>query len=109
MLMRITWGKVRPGFWDAFEAEFHRYADPATDGLLGNWLARDVRDGDSLYTVTFWRDADAIRAWESSSARNERGQTLNNYLVGEYSVSVCEVSYGVIDQFLPQVLQDGAS
>lgn len=103
MLMRITWGRVRPGLWPAFEEEFHRLADPESDGLLGNWLARDNRDGDSIYTVTLWRDADAIRAWETSEARDERGHKLSKYLIGEYSVSVCDVSYGVMAATPPPI------
>jgi heme-degrading monooxygenase HmoA len=109
MLMRITWGKIRPGFWDDFEAEFLRNADPATEGLLGNWLTRDVRDGDSLYTVTLWRDAEAIRAWEASPSRDARAKKLSKYLIGEYSVSVCEVSYAAAIPNLPRVPEGGGS
>lgn len=103
MLMRITWGKVRPGLWAAFEEEFHRLADPTSDGLLGNWLSRDLQDNDSFYTVTLWRNAEAIQAWQDSPARNERAQSLSKYLIGDYSVSVCEVSYGATAPFLQPV------
>ena len=95
MLMRIIWGKVRPGLWSEFEDQFHRSADPRSDGLLGYWLARNTNEGDSnsFYTVALFRDAGALSAWESLPARSERTRTLRKYLIGEYSVSVCEVSY----------------
>lgn len=94
MLLRISWGKVRPGLWEGYEQEFRRFAARPIDGLLGNWLGRDVGDPDSIYTVTLWRDADALKAWESSPLRKERSAILRRYLDGAYSFSISDVSYG---------------
>ncbi|MCO5066377.1 MAG: antibiotic biosynthesis monooxygenase [Rhizobiaceae bacterium] len=94
MLMRITWGRARPGMVGDLERQFHLHPIPAADGMIGNWFAKDIKDSESIYTVTLWRDAEAVAAWENSPARAERARELSKYLIGEYSVSLCEVSDG---------------
>ena len=49
MEMRIIWGKILPGQWDAFEAAFRRAVEIRGDvkGLKGQWLLRDRNDPDA--------------------------------------------------------------
>ena len=46
MQMRIIWGKILPGQWDAFEAAFKKALEMRGDvkGLKGQWLLRDEND-----------------------------------------------------------------
>ena len=39
MIMRITWGKLRPGTWAAYEQAYHAtVAGKTVPGLRGRWL-----------------------------------------------------------------------
>jgi heme-degrading monooxygenase HmoA len=97
MYMRITWAKVQPGLWSAYEQEFKRLVDPTTNGLLARWLVHDSQDPDALFVVTLWDSLEAIRDWEASRYFNEQFiPGLKPFILGAYSVSVCEVSYAAV-------------
>jgi len=51
MYMRIIWGKILPGQWDAFEAAFRKALEIRGEpkGLRGQWLIRDENDSDAGY------------------------------------------------------------
>jgi hypothetical protein len=45
MIMRMTWGKLRPGTWQEYEQAYHATVEgQAIPGLRGRWLAQDVQD-----------------------------------------------------------------
>jgi len=46
--MRIIWGKIMPGQWDAFEAAFQKALEirGQVKGLKAQWLLRDQNDPD---------------------------------------------------------------
>ena len=47
MIMRITWGKLRPGTWAEYEQAYHAtVAGKTVPGLRGRWLAQDINDPD---------------------------------------------------------------
>ena len=95
--MRITWAKLQPGRWAAYVQEFKRVADPTTPGLLARWLVHDKEDSESLFVLTLWDSITAIEQWEAS--RHYREQflpALKPFILGAYSVSVCEVSYAAV-------------
>ena len=52
MFMRIIWGKILPGQWDAFEAAFSKALEIRGEpkGLRGQWLIRDENDSDAGYS-----------------------------------------------------------
>jgi heme-degrading monooxygenase HmoA len=54
MQMRIIWGKILPGQWDAFEAAFKKALEIRGDvkGLKGQWLLRDENDPDAGYSIS---------------------------------------------------------
>ena len=49
MEMRIIWGKIMPGQWDAFEAAFQKALEirGQVKGLKAQWLLRDQNDPDA--------------------------------------------------------------
>jgi hypothetical protein len=89
MLMRITWGKVRPGFWDEFEETFRRAAKQEMPGLIKRWMVRDTRDTNSMFIVTLWKDVESMDDPCTMNFINALGPLF----LGEYSASVCEVVY----------------
>lgn len=94
MFMRITWGRVDSGKWADFETRYRQVAKADVPGLLARWLINDTKDPDSIFAVTLWSNADAIRAWENSpDYKNNFLAALEPYMVGAYSVSVCEVKF----------------
>ena len=94
MLMRITWGKVRPGLWDTFEGLYARVADPDTSGLVGRQLVRDTVDTDAFFAISVWETTEHIAVWEASEQYRERFLNLiDPFMLGAYSVSICDIRY----------------
>lgn len=88
-LMRITWGKVRPGGWPTFVDAFNRSVDPSHPGLLRRSLARDRNDPDSFFIVAVWRTEQ-----DMLDARTKQFMScLVPHLLGDYTGSVCELIY----------------
>ena len=55
MMMRMTWGQLRPGCWQEYEQAYRAaVADTAAPGLRGRWLAQDVHDPDGGFAVSVW-------------------------------------------------------
>ncbi|MBV8703327.1 MAG: antibiotic biosynthesis monooxygenase, partial [Acetobacteraceae bacterium] len=78
MQMRVVWGKILPGQWDAFEAAYKRAmtARGRVNGLRGQWLIRDQNDHDSGYSITLWEsDADMRAYWDSDKRREITKET----------------------------------
>ena len=64
MIMRITWGKLRPGSWNEFEKTYK--ATVATKGgtskgLRGRWLLQDTADADTGFAVSLWKTRQRCR------------------------------------------------
>ena len=95
MIMRITWGKLRAGSWQAYEQAYRAtVADKVVPGLRGRWLAQDVQDPDGSFAVSVWDSCEAMHAYEQSAVfRQEMHPTLQPFFVGEYTTHRCEVRY----------------
>src|SRR3982751_3017956 len=53
MRVRIIYGKLRPGTWDAYEAAYKEIMERAGQvaGLRARWLTRDVDNPDAGYSI----------------------------------------------------------
>src|SRR5215475_15952245 len=55
MIMRITWGKLRPGSWSEFEKTYNATVAAKggnVNGLRGRWLLQDSADKDTGFAVS---------------------------------------------------------
>lgn len=70
MFMRISWGRLNPGAWSAYEASFTEAIDAAGQpgGLVARVLCRDIDDPDTGYSLTWWESREAMDAYEDSDA-----------------------------------------
>lgn len=95
MIMRITWGKLRPGCWQEYEQAYRAtVADTEVPGLQGRWLAQDVHDPDGGFAVSLWESLEAMQAYEQSAVFRQKIQpTLQPFFVGEYTTYRCDVKY----------------
>jgi heme-degrading monooxygenase HmoA len=95
MIMRITWGKLRPGTWAEYERAYHAtVAGKRVPGLRGRWLAQDVNDPDGGFSVSVWDSLEAMQAYEQSTVfKQEIQPTLQPFFVGEYTTHRCDVKY----------------
>ena len=94
MLMRIIHGKLKPGSWSAFEAAYKETVVKAGSipGLRARWLAHDLDDPDSGYTISLWENEDALRQYEASQLLRESFlPKLTPFFSGDYSTAHCEV------------------
>lgn len=90
MLMRVTWGKIKPGKWDEYERLWNAYAARTSSaaGLKGRYLLRDTETKDAGYSISLWEkpgDFDAFKKSEPNS------QEMADCFVGQYVTTVCEV------------------
>jgi heme-degrading monooxygenase HmoA len=73
MHMRIVWGKILPGRWDAFEAAFKKALEICGEpkGLKSQWLLRDQNDPDAGYSISHWESGEDMRAFWDSKKRSD--------------------------------------
>jgi heme-degrading monooxygenase HmoA len=97
MIMRITWGKLRPGSWNDFEKTYEAtVAEKGNDvkGLRGRWLLQDTQDGDTGFAVSLWETPEAMQAYEQSDLyRKDFAPALQPFFVGDYKTYRCDVKY----------------
>ena len=96
MIMRITWGKLRPGSWNDFEKTYQ--ATVATKGrqikgLRGRWLAQDAADKDTGFAVSLWDNLADMQAYEQGALYREIMAPLQPFFVGDYKTYRCDVKY----------------
>ena len=60
MIMRITWGKLRPGSWNDFEKTYNATVvvkGRNIKGLRGRWLLQDAEDKDTGFAMSLWESS----------------------------------------------------
>jgi heme-degrading monooxygenase HmoA len=97
MIMRMTWGKLRPGSWDNFEKTYRAtVAAKGQDiqGLKGRWLLQDSQDKDTGFAVSLWENLADMQAYEQSDVyQKEFLPALQPFFVGDYKTYRTEVKY----------------
>lgn len=95
MFIRITWGKLKPGAWDDYEAAFRKVM-PQTmgaPGIRGRWLIRDLDEKDAGYSIAMFESERDMRAYtENADVRAAIRQALDPFHTGEYTTKHCEVT-----------------
>jgi heme-degrading monooxygenase HmoA len=95
MIMRITWGKLHPGTWSAYEQAYNATVVAKSTnikGLRGRWLAQDVQDPDAGYAVSLWDSLEDMRAYEQSDFfKREIIAPLQPFFIGDFKTNYCEV------------------
>jgi heme-degrading monooxygenase HmoA len=97
MIMRITWGKLRPNSWSAFEKTYNETVaakGASLKGLRGRWLLQDSQDQDTGFSVSLWDSAADMQAYEQSTVYREQiAPALQPFFVGDYKTYRCDVKY----------------
>ena len=93
MQMRIIWGKILPGQWDAFEAAFKKALEirGEVQGLKGQWLLRDQNDPDAGYSISQWESEADMQAFWDNPKRREAMAVLQPFFVNQFTVTHCTV------------------
>jgi heme-degrading monooxygenase HmoA len=97
MHMRIVWGKILPGQWDAFEAAFKRALEIRGEakGLKSQWLLRDQNDPDAGYSISQWESEEDMRAFWESKQRSDAMAVIQPFFVNQFTITNCEVRVAV--------------
>jgi heme-degrading monooxygenase HmoA len=96
MVIRITWGKLQEGTWNAFERTYRENVvtkGKNIKGLRGRWLAQDEGDKNTGFAVSLWDNLADMQAYEQSPLYREIVAPLQPFFVGEYKTYRCEVKY----------------
>lgn len=96
MVIRVTWGKLRPGVWNDFERTYRENVagrGKGIKGLRGRWLAQDGGDQDTGFAVSLWDSMADLEAYEQSPLYREIVGPLQPFFVGEFKTYRCEVKY----------------
>jgi heme-degrading monooxygenase HmoA len=94
MFMRISWGRLNPGAWDAYEKSFTEAVDAAGQpgGLVARVLCRDIDDGDTGYSLTSWESREDMEAYEDSNAvHGEILPRIEQHFAGAFVTNRLEV------------------
>ena len=96
MHMRIVWGKILPGQWEAFEAAFKKALEIRGEakGLKSQWLLRDQNDPDAGYSISQWDSAEDMRAFWESKQRSDAMAVIQPFFVNQFTITNCEVRAG---------------
>lgn len=100
MMIRITWGKLRPGGWSDFERTYRETVltkGGSLKGLRGRWLAQDAADKDTGFAVSLWDSPADMQAYEQSPLYREIMAPLQPFFVGEYKTYRCDVKYSDVN------------
>jgi heme-degrading monooxygenase HmoA len=95
MFMRITWGKLKPGAWDSYEAAYRKVMPQtlAVPGIRGRWLIRDLDESDAGYSIAMFDTEQEMRAFtENAAVRAAIKEALDPFHTGEYTTKHCEVN-----------------
>lgn len=90
MIMRVSWGKIRPGMWDRFEQLWSESAARMRDsaGLRAHWLLKDPEHVCAGYSISLW---DSMEAIDAAPAMGKIKPELAECFTGQYVLSCCEV------------------
>jgi len=101
MIMRVTWGKIRPGYWDQYEALWKANAakSATVEGLKGRWLLHDNDTKDAGYSLSLWDSAEAYEAYSKQVGWNKE---MQDCFVGQYVSTVCDVRGAEIGGLISQ-------
>jgi heme-degrading monooxygenase HmoA len=94
MFMRISWGRLNPGQWEAYEKSFTEGIDAAGQpgGLIMRVLCRDIDDPDTGYSLTWWESREAMEAYEDSDAvHRELLPRIQEHFAGAFVTNRLEV------------------
>ncbi len=95
MYMRIIWGKLRAGQWEAYEEAYKNVLRPGREnirGLKGRWLVRDTDDPDAGYSVSLWDTMQAMERYEASDFfRRKVMPALQPFFRDDFTTTHCEV------------------
>ena len=97
MHMRIVWGKILPGQWDAFEAAFKKALEIRGEakGLKSQWLLRDQNDPDAGYSISQWESEEDMRAFWESKQRSDAMAVIQPFFVNQFTITNCEVRVAI--------------
>lgn len=102
MIVRIVWGNIKPGQWQAFKSAYAKACDMSanTPGLKARWLSRDQFEDNAVYSITVWESEKELLDYASSTlVRNTLFPMIDDYFTGTYSMDVAEVEF--MDHFGP--------
>jgi heme-degrading monooxygenase HmoA len=82
---------MRPGSWDLLEERYRELAKVPVPGRLARWVTQDVNDPESVIMVTLWDSEESVKAWEASPQHDRAVRSVQPFLIGSQTVSLCEV------------------
>jgi heme-degrading monooxygenase HmoA len=95
MFVRMVWGKLRAGSWEAFERHYHERVtveNHRPQGLRERQLIRSTEDPDEGISVSVWETLDHLRDYETSDFRANIAREVEHLYRGEYWVKHFEIS-----------------
>ncbi len=90
MLMRVTWGKIKPGKWDEYERLWNAYAarTQGAPGLKTRYLLRDTESPSAGYSISLWEKAGDFEAFKKTEPTSK---DMEDCFIGQYVTTVCDV------------------
>jgi len=97
MHIRIVWGKVLPGQWDAFEAAYKKALEIRGEvkGLKCQWLLQDQNDPDAGYSISQWESDEDMRTFWDSRKRSDAMAVIQPFFVNQFTITNCVVKVAV--------------
>ena len=87
MYVRVFWGKLRPGTWDAYEKHYLENVVPLANqykGFRGRELLRSTKNPDEGLSISFWDTLEDLKSYDGSAEREQVISGAHQYYAGEY-------------------------
>lgn len=93
-LVRIIWGRLKPGTWDEFERLYKGVPGAtAIPGLERRILVRSTEDPDEGISITFWEGEAALAQYRDSGKPEEFATQFEHVFKDEWSEKVYETRF----------------
>ena len=94
MIMRVVWGRTKPGAWKDYERGYQDIVVMKTRGVKGlrsRWLVQDLDDQNAGLAVSIWDSMADLEAYEKSSLYGEILKLFHDGFEDQYWIKHCEV------------------
>ncbi len=97
--VRIFWGKLIPGTWDAYERHYLESVVPLSEqfkGFQGRQLLRNRTNPDEGLSISYWDTQEDMENYDKDQERQRVISGAYQYYAGEYWEKYFELRHSTI-------------
>ncbi|WP_041544896.1 MULTISPECIES: antibiotic biosynthesis monooxygenase [Chelativorans] len=94
MLLKIGWGRLRPGGWEDFERDYVTLHDSnLVAGRQSYYLVQDITQPDAGFALTVWSNEAELAAYDNSALRQQTVSQLQKHFTDRNNNQICRIRH----------------